>query len=349
MIRNFGLRSLPLVHRLCDRSVALHPELALTHDHHPLRGALLNLVARGTYPTYVWRADSGKASGFVQLHLDETHNHARIVYLAAADKRRPNGRDDSDIADNWLPLLEQVVAEVGHSGIHGLVAEAREIGPELPVLRQAGFAIYTRQDIWAATQTENQCKATIIPRKREDDWDIHLLYANIVPRLIQLVEPVPPLHYGNSWVLREGHELAAFIHRYDGPAASWLRLFVHPDLQTPVEDIVAAAVANRPPTPAHPVYCCVRRYQSWLGHHLAASGFSLWGGQAVMVKHTVQYTRQALPELGALLESQGLPGSSLMRHVRLPLLDGDWLTLRPEAPSPRRAGIVIQEPPCLKH
>ena len=45
-------------------------------------------------------------------------------------------------------LLDQAVAEVGQNGIHSLVAEADESGPELPILRRAGFAVYTRQDIW---------------------------------------------------------------------------------------------------------------------------------------------------------------------------------------------------------
>ena len=45
-------------------------------------------------------------------------------------------------------LLDQAVSEVGKYGIHSLVAEVDENGPELPILRRAGFAVYTRQDIW---------------------------------------------------------------------------------------------------------------------------------------------------------------------------------------------------------
>ncbi len=48
-------------------------------------------------------------------------------------------------------------------------------------------------------------ESTIVlqPRQTSDDWDIQLFYANTVPRLVQLVEPVPPLDKGNTWVLRD--------------------------------------------------------------------------------------------------------------------------------------------------
>ena len=32
----------------------------------------------------------------------------------------------------------------------------------------------------------------LLPYLSSDDWDIQLLYANTAPRLVQLVEPLPP-------------------------------------------------------------------------------------------------------------------------------------------------------------
>jgi hypothetical protein len=61
-----------------------------------------------------------------------------------------------------------------------------------------------------------------------------------------------------------------------------------------------------------------------MGHSLENSGFSLWGSQAVMVKHTVQPARNAARELGALLESQGLPGSTLIHRVRRHPTERGW-------------------------
>ncbi|MCA9971635.1 MAG: hypothetical protein KC425_15530, partial [Anaerolineales bacterium] len=117
---------------------------------HPLRGALFNLLAGGEFPTYVWKAESGDGAGFIQLHLREDSHSGHILYLGATavDKER-NGQNAATVnEDVWLPLLDQAVVEIGQRGIHSLVAEVSETGPELPVLRRAGFAVYTRQDVW---------------------------------------------------------------------------------------------------------------------------------------------------------------------------------------------------------
>jgi hypothetical protein len=222
-----------------------------------------------------------------------------------------DGREiDEDI---WLSLLDDLVAEVGRRATHNLVAEVSEIGPELPILRRSGFAVYTRQDIWVCdqyTQTDDQVEL-LTPRKSVDDWDIQLLYANNVPRLIQLVEPNLPLEYGQSWILREDSELAALIHLNEGRVASWLRLLIHPNANTHPEEIISAALAIKPPTAEHPVYCCVRRYQSWLQTGLEQAGFHHWGSQAVMVKHIAQPVVKEVPQTG-VLDAQTIPSSSTL-------------------------------------
>lgn len=316
MIRPFHLRDVPLVLRLSEQGVSLHSESALINQVHPLRGALFNLLAGGEFPTYVWKAESGDGAGFIQLHLREDSHSGHILYLGATavDKER-NGQNAATVnEDVWLPLLDQAVVEIGQRGIHSLVAEVSETGPELPVLRRAGFAVYTRQDVWMVVhrgETNNgQSRSILQPRRAVDDWDVQLLYANIVPRLVQLVEPLPPLNTGKSWILREGSELTAFVHITEGEVATWLRLFVHPNAESRANDIVNAVLQLRRPQPDRPMFCCVPRYQSWLQGVLNRSGFEYGGSQAVMVKHTVHHLRRPLPELTAVLESQGISASS---------------------------------------
>ena len=145
----------------------------------------------------------------------------------------------------------------------------------------------------------------LIPYRPDDDWEMALLYAHIVPPLIQMVEPTPPEH-GVIWVLREpDHELAAFVHVHDGPDAVWIHFFIHPNAQTEVINIVAAAVQVARPRADHPVYCCVRRYQSWLQTGLEQNGFQAYASQAVMVKHTVHPVRHKQPVQSTLVPAQG--------------------------------------------
>lgn len=336
MIRPFNLRDLPLVHRLSEVGVSLHTESALTKNLHPTRGALFSLVG-GDFPTYVWKSDKNGLAGFIQLCLGEESVHAHILYLsstgdghldteqngtAVSGADGANGQRPYQVnEDAWLPLLDQAVIEAGQRSIHSLVAEVDEVGDELPVLRRAGFVVYTRQDLWVlapGSTADIKTKTNLLrPRQAEDDWDIQLLYANTVPRLVQLVEPMPPLHDGAGWVLHEENELAAFVHVHVGPVATWMRLFIHPSAETRADQIITAVVQKTPAAAERPIYCCVRRYQSWVQTSLERSGFTLWGSQAVMVKHIVQKASKPLTDLSAALDAQGIsPTAPLIRQYQ---------------------------------
>lgn len=334
MVRPFNLRDVTLVRRLSEHGVSLHTELALTNSLHPLRGALFSLVG-GDYPTFVGKLDKRGPSGFIQLLIEEDGRHARILYVGTETAAAQDDEVQKLDEGIWLSLLDQAVMEIGRRGVHSLIAEVSEMGPELPVLRRAGFAVYTRQDIWLLDTTavveKRNSPVELHPRRSDDDWDIQLLYGNIVPRLVQLVEPVPPLHQGEGWLLRESSELAAFAHIRAGTSATWMRLFIHPNAETRADDIIAAAVQVAGRKGVQPIYCCVRRYQSWLQEPMNEAGFEPWGSQAVMVKHTVHHSTKPLPELSAVLDSQHIPASApMVRNYDRPRVNGkknqggDW-------------------------
>ncbi len=318
MIRPFHLRDLALVHRLSEQGVTLHTESALTKNLHPVRGALFSLMG-GDFPTYVWKTKERDVAGFIQLCLEDNIQYANILYISA-DKspgivnnvNRVVGRANNNTAvinkSAWLSLLDQAVVEVGQRGVHSLVAEVNEVGPELPILRHAGFVVYTRQDIWVLhEQVVSPEDNDILSQRQEiDDWEIQLLYANTVPRLVQMVEPMPPLNGGTGWVLREDNEITAFVHIQDGSAGTWMRLFIHPNAEARADEIVLAVTRLHPPYAEHPIYCCVRRYQSWVQGSLERVGFELVDSQAVMVKHTVHHLKRPLPDLTAALDAQGV-------------------------------------------
>ncbi|NHZ71684.1 MAG: hypothetical protein GWP17_01185 [Aquificales bacterium] len=327
MIRPFALRDLALVRRLSENAVSLHTESALTHNPHPVRDALISMVS-GDYPTLIYKRGEDGSTGFIQLQVQESSPHAHLFFLGNHNRGSQKNGDSDDLhlkETIWLALLDQAVAEMGSRGIYSLVAEVNETGDDLPILRQAGFVVYTRQDIWVLDSIDTSLHSTLLlePRRSEDDWDIQLLYANTVPRLVQMVEPLPPITDGEGWVLREDGELVAFVHIHTGSIASWMRLFVHPNAESWAKDILSVALRRVMPTPIHPVFCCVRRYQSWLQGPLERTGFSLEESQAVMVKHTVQHHKKGLSETTAVLETQGIPASApIVRQYRIPKQNG---------------------------
>lgn len=323
MVRPFDLRDVALVRRLSERGISLHAESALADNLRPVRDALVSMFVGGEFPTFVWKSD--EADGFIQLRLTGSSPHAYVLYVSPGHEG--NGSIASDAANLlgvansvqttvWLSLLDQAVAEAGQRGIHSVVAEVDENGPELILLRRAGFVVYTRQDIWVI-RPESIRPPSFEPkvlsrRQPTDDWDIQLLYANTVPRLVQLVEPMPPLSEGENWVLREGNDLAASVHIHKGAVATWLRFFIHPDAESEAAQIVAGALTAAAPKAGTTIYCCVRRYESWGMGALEQRGFTHYGSQAVMVRHTVHHLPRAMPEPAAVLDGHRIPASTPM-------------------------------------
>ncbi len=289
MIRSFTLRDIPLVHRLSEQGIVFHTRSALTQDIRPLREALVNMLIGGQFPTFVWKSDDGNAVGFAQLRHTNDETHAYILCLGSNET--DSSRADSESL--WLSFLDQLTEKAGQQGVHSLIAEVDELGDELPILRQSGFAVYTRQDIWVLEDANHLVQPPAVELTRAtpaDEWDLSLLYANIVPRIIQLVEPAPSgAQLEDIWILREKGELVAYIVFTAGPTGTWLRLFIHPNAQTRGEDIVRAALGIIPPKIDHPIYCCVRRYQSWVQPVLDKTGFRHISSQAMMVRHTVHH------------------------------------------------------------
>lgn len=330
MVRPFTLRDLALVRRLSEQGVSLHAESALADNLHPLRGALFNMVARNDSPTLIWKSESGRRAGFIQLLLEQDRQHAHILYLSPDLSGEPLTENGSPAVetgngntDVWLSLLDQAVAEVGQYGIHSLVAEADERGPELPILRRAGFAVYSRQDIWVlspeeALQVEVDASHQLRPRLEKDDWDIQLLYANTVPRLVQLVEPSPPIDSGETWVQRdEKGELTAFVQIHEGSVATWMRFFIHPGAESDAEGILKSALLVKASRRSLPVYLCARRYEGWLPSDLQALSFRKWSSQALLVKHTVNHAQREQPKTAVNLEKAGIPVSAPYSQLHL--------------------------------
>lgn len=332
MVRPFDLRDLALIRRLGERGVSLHAVSSLVENFHPLRGAIISMLVGGEFPTFVWKPDNGERAGFVQLRVSNSGPQAHILYISPRCEPAVSSAVDLSALNNadcavWLALLDGAVGEVGQRGIHHVIAETDESGPELLVLRRAGFAVYTRQDIWgvdaARFRSPGPAARKLERRQLADDWDIQLLYANTVPRLVQLVEPVPPVSEGENWVLRAGNELAAFVTLRHGDVATWLRFFIHPDAESEANEIVAAALEVAFEREPARVYCCVRRYESWLPGALARSGFAVCASQAVMVRHTVHHLPRVMPEAAVALEGQRIPASSpMVRHFQPPENNG---------------------------
>ena len=285
MIRSFDWRDVGLVKTLADRGVCLDSETGLTQGNHPLQQALLAyLMPMAGPPTFIWRGDGNGAGPpvvFGQLRHRLGEEHARLLYVA------PTGAEDGA---GWLPLLERLMIEAGERRAQNLLAEVNEKSPEYEALREAGFAIYARQSLWRlapgtapATAVE---PAPVRAATRADVIAVSTLYSNIVPRLVQQVEP-GPRHIERGYVLDHGGELVAYLDVRRGPQGIWVEPFLHPEAYDLSEAVLTACLHLVPSRKEKPLYICVRRYQDWLQEVVARVGFEAIGSQVVMVKRLV--------------------------------------------------------------
>jgi len=208
-----------------------------------------------------------------------------------------------------LPLLEQLTIEVGSHGAFHLIAEVNEAEPAFEALRKTGFAIYARQQIWrlSGEPHKNGVVSNWKPGSTQDIISVRSLYCNLVPGLVQQVEP-PPQNRLNGIVLRVNEDVKGYVELKSGPHGIWMQPFIHPDLDN-VSDRLAYLLRNRFYRQDRFIYLCVRSYQSWLETALVDLGAEVSSWQAVMVKRlslaqkarafVVQAVERGHPEISA--------------------------------------------------
>ena len=286
--RNIKLVDIPLVTRLVDSGTPLDSEMAYTGNLDLSSAALISRFLLPQRSVYSLLARGNKQQVVGQFRLTENHN-ARIVYIAPGLEYG---------ADNtlWLNVLDAMTVEAGKRGMHMLTAEVDEHLTLFETMRVAGFSIYARQEIWQRAPgklPELAVDAVELMEKTERDAQgIHMLYCNIVPRLVQQVA-APPDH-STGLVYRKNDRVEGYIAVSEGKTGVYIMPYLHPDVFSEAAAILAAAVEHV--GRAHlrvPVYVSVRRYQDWLEDALVDLGFEPWTRQAVMVRHIAAGVRQA--------------------------------------------------------
>lgn len=291
------LVDLPLMRRLADKGATLDSELSFTRSAEGSSSALLSsilLPQRGVY-TLVGRAGKQPVTGQFRLKADD--HLAQLTHIAPQLEDGAN-----DMA--WLAMMDAIAYEAGRRGAHMLTAEVDEISPFFKTMRQSGFAVYARQEIWrwlvtpadlpTVSELGEVARAGLAEETDDDTLDIQLLYSNIVPRLVQPI--TVPGRDSEGLVYRKGGRVQGYIAVSEGRAGIYVMPFMHPDVlgreAAAIMAAVVARVCGKGNTSA--VYVCVRRYQDWLAESLRELNFEPCSQQAVMVRHIAAGVRQAM-------------------------------------------------------
>ena len=308
MIRDLDWRDLRLLHRVRDRGLCPDSQLAFTRGAHAMQNVLLDPFIPGkSVITLVSRSGDFEAVGQCIYRSDAPN--ARLSFFGPAEAL------DHDAG---LSLLESLAAAVGEHGAPNLVAEVDERSEAFERLRSVGFAIYARQRIWRLDGPSDHPKEQVEPsgervwrvESSKDTHAAHGLYHNIVPGLVQQVEP-PPSRPGHNLVyLREG-EMLGYLDIERGPLGTWIQPYFHPAVEG-FQGLFGDYLRDVPRD--RPVHVCVRSYQSWMSGPLERLGFEPSVDQAVMVKRlAIGVRRPAATPLPAVEGSYPEPTAPIAR------------------------------------
>jgi hypothetical protein len=284
--RPLAILDLPYLYSFRDQAIGLDTARTLT------RGNPLGAVGLFAYVNPVRHIYSAVINGEGEpvlggiIHSRE-ETFAKLLYIAPS----------SQLNHPDLPqLIESLSAQAGEWGAFHVLAEVDETSDAFIALRRAGFAVYAWQRMWDVSEIAEAIRPVAWTRVKS----VHLpavqsLYHQIVPPLLQPVEPQPKT--GLGWLCNEG--VKCYVSATQGVYGIVLSPLIHPEA-TYVGEKLASLITHLPERRNRPVYVCVRSYQAWLEPVLADLGARGADRQAVMVKHLAHLikegqTAQAVP------------------------------------------------------
>ena len=290
-IRPFGFRDLPLLSRYRNRGLFLDCARVLIHGPSMIPfGALVSFIGP-TLRIFTYYCENSSDPGkpiIGQVTYTSGASYARYSFLAPEE-----GLEQNELT----ALTEYIVSQVGMLGVYHILADVDESNQVFQILHRAGFAIYARQRVWCLDGElvgDGNPSAWRASQSR-DALGVHSLYANVVPGLVQQVEPLPKKGFKGVVYYQNG-ELFAFVELKYGRKGIWVQPFVHPDAQG-FDRQLTQLLYELPGRRDRPLYICVRSYQSWLESAVEAMGAQPGPQQAVMVRHLAIARRvnQTLP------------------------------------------------------
>lgn len=282
-VRVFDWRDLPALYACRNHSVFLDSALVLTRGPMMVAGALFSYAVPSLGVTTVAHTPSGdhKSDLFGQIIQRRGWPFAHLTFLSP-----DSALESPELAE----VLDALMSKAGEQGAFRLLADADEHTPVFESLRSASFAIYTRQRLWqfsGPSKEQGEAETQSTPWRNalhKDMTAIRALYYNLVPGLVQQVEPFAANQRLNGMVYFQEGNLAAFAELNYGPRGIWVQPFIDPDTAD-VTGRLQSLLESLPNRRSRPVYVCVRSYQSWLEPALEEMDAIAGVQQAVMVKH----------------------------------------------------------------
>jgi hypothetical protein len=223
---------------------------------------------------------------------------------------------------------------LGEQGIQRIYVQVPAGNGAEEVFRQAGFSIFTREDIHLLTAERVKARTPSSPMRlrrmrKRDEWNVLRLYSAVTPRNVQQAEAMRTTEgalgklddwwenaHGTSYIFERESGVTGVVRVTRGRGASWLRLHLHPQAAAEADEMVAQALTLASKTRAVPIYVSVRDYEGGIRAALEAAGLEWQLARSHMVKHTTVRVRAAHPWLTPVLETPKIPAIRTTQQAR---------------------------------
>lgn len=277
MLRPTDWRDLLIIHRYRSKGLYLDTAQVLTRGSSFSSGVFRSFFSPANDAfTWICTDDCEEQPILGQFAHNPESPLARLTLLA------PEEALESTVT---IDLLEGLAR---HAGVHGafhILAEIPEDSNAFESLRKAGYVVYARQRIWRMKENAEGFTPKIpwVAASIDKVSAAQSLYYNLVPGMVQQIEPLPS-KIVRGLVCDADGELLGYVDLKSGPRGVWAQPFIHPDTAN-VDNRLRDLFESIPNRRSRPVYLCVRSYQSWLESALTAMAAEPGPQQAVMVKH----------------------------------------------------------------
>lgn len=341
----------PMIHdlralaELASHGVELELERARLSTASPLADALVSRMSFGSMgaDTFVLYGDGRKqrALGVVQARQRKNRPEADLTFIA------PSLDYDPEAVTTWYRLLSEATNSLGELGVQRIYAQLPAGGGAEEVFHQAGFSVFTREDIFLLrpekaadhvkahpARTDSAKESSTLRRMRKRDaWNVLRLYSILTPRNVQHAEAMRTTEgalgnlddwwenlNGTSYIFERPvagvNSMTGVVRITRGRLGSWVRLHLHPDALGCADEMVAEMVALVSKTRARPIYAGVRDYEGGIRAALEAAGFEWLMERSHMVKHTTARVREPATWLKPVFETQHIPAIRSSQHSR---------------------------------
>jgi hypothetical protein len=277
-VRPFNWRDILTLHRYRQKSVFLDSVLLLTRGPLLVQGALVSYLAPGMgVTTLVRQGEPPERQPVIGQFIHGIGSQfAHLTFLTPQERLGSN---------HFTELLDHMVTISGERGALRLLADVDESSAAFETLRRDGFATFSRQRIWRLDLPAGSAGRSGSWRSARsgDQHAIRTLYNNLVPGLVQQVEPYTR-EQPRGVVYYQGDQLLAYVDLKNGHRGVWVQPFFHPDIDG-LSDLILDLFQHIPNRSSRPAYICVRSYQGWLEATVEALGAQAGPRQALMVRH----------------------------------------------------------------